>query len=132
MLNLYYTGIVTSGMNKASAFMQKDVYAKQYSNTLGFVPYYGTLNIKLENQIEIYTNKKIKNKLKIIKGNKTNGDVYFIKSTIYNKDKSRKNQGAILFPEKSIYKTDTIEFISEKNLRKNMNLKDNDEVTIKI
>ena len=112
--------------------MQKDVYAKQYQNTLGFIPYFGTLNIKLENQIEIYADKKIKTKLKRIKGNKTNGDVYFIKSAIYNKDKSRKNQGAILFPVKSIYKTDTIEFISEKNLRKNMNLKDNDEVTVKI
>jgi riboflavin kinase len=130
MLN--FRGTVISGLKKAGTFMQKEVYQKQYLKKLGFVPYNGTLNVKLNEDIEINLKEKYENQLKIINGNETLGDVYFLNAELSDLSKKHSQKGAILFPTKTVHKLDTIEFIAEKNLRENMNLKDNTEVIITI
>ncbi len=130
MLN--FEGIVTSGLGKAGTFMQKETYKKQYLNKLGFIPYNGTLNIKLKSDIEINIKEEYKQHLKIIKGNDTLGDVYFLDATITDKEKKISKKGAILFPIKTVHKIDTLEFVAEERLRKSMQVKDNSEVIITI
>lgn len=130
MLN--FEGKVTSGLGKAGMFMQKDTYQKQYMDKLGFVPYNGTLNVKLNNDIEINLKEKYDKKLKIIKGNKTLGDVYFLHAKISNIDKTLTQEGAILFPTKTVHKIDTIEFVAQEKLRDAMKLEDNIKVIVSI
>lgn len=130
MLN--FNGIVTSGLQKAGKFMQKDTYRRQYQKKLGFIPYNGTLNVKLKNDVEINIKEKYNDKLKIIKGNEKLGDVYFLEAIIYTMDKNMSEEGAILFPTKTVHKIDTLEFVAKNRLRETMNLKDNSQVIISI
>ena len=130
MLN--FNGIVTSGLQKAGKFMQKDTYRRQYQKKLGFIPYNGTLNIKLKSDVEINLKEKYNEKLKIINGNENLGDVYFLEATICTIDKSISEKGAILFPTKTVHKIDTIEFVAKNRLREKMNLNDNTQVRVSI
>lgn len=123
-----FKGFVTSGMQKAGMFMKKDTYQKQYKEKLGFIPFNGTLNVKLDEDVKINIKEEFDHKLKTIHGNSTLGDVYFIDATLKRNTKSEK--GAILFPTRTTHHFDTLEFVSEKNLRKTMELTDNDEVII--
>ncbi len=130
MLN--FDGVVTSGLQKAGKFMQKDTYKKQYPKKLGFIPYNGTLNVKLKSDVEINLKEEFNEKLKIIEGNENLGDVYFLEAMIFTEDKEISETGAILFPTKTVHKIDTIEFVAKENLREKMNLKDNSKVIISI
>ena len=129
---LIFRGVVTSGLQKAGKFMQKDTYRKQYQEKLGFIPYNGTLNVKLNHDVEIDIKEKYSDKLKIIKGNEKLGDVYFLEAIIYTDDEKISENGAILFPTKTVHKIDTIEFVAENRLREKMNLKDNSQVKVSI
>lgn len=130
MLNI--RGIVTSGLGKAGTFMKKDTYKKQYMEKLGFKPYHGTLNVKLMNEVDINLKEKYNSKLKVINGNETLGDVYFLSATISSTTNNISTEGAILFPTKTVHKIDTIEFVSKEKLRDTMKLEDNSEVIISI
>lgn len=132
MLIVNLNGIVKSGLQKAGMFMQKETYVKQYMKKLGFMPYNGTLNVKLENDVEINIQEKYNEKLKIIKGDENLGDVYFLEATISTNDKKNSETGAILFPTKTVHKIDTLEFVAKDKLREKMNLKDDSKVIISI
>lgn len=132
ILILNLNGVVKSGLQKAGMFMQKDTYKKQYLEKLGFMPYNGTLNVELENDVEINIQKKYTEILRVIKGDKTLGDVYFLEATIFTSDKKISEKGAILFPTKTVHKIDTIEFVAKNNLREKMKLNDDSKVIISI
>src|SRR5919197_1426942 len=46
-----FKGIVISGMGEGAYYMSLDGYKKQFREKLGYEPYPGTLNIKLQDQI---------------------------------------------------------------------------------
>lgn len=125
-------GKVSSGLQKAGDFMKKEVYVKQYCDKLGFMPYHGTLNIKLNNNITLDIGGDLSDKLKKIDGNNTYGDVLFLEATISTLDKHVHKKGAILFPEKTVYNTDTLEFVASERLRDTMCLTNDDYVIITI
>lgn len=129
---LKVNGKVSSGMKKASMFMQKDTYVKQYDEKLGFTPYFGTLNITLDDNIFLDIKGKLKKHLMIIKGNHELGDVYFLKAKITNLKNKKSNKGAVLFPTKTIYSLNTLEFVSKDKLRENLNVEDGSKVIVEL
>lgn len=120
-------GIIISGMGKGKYFMSQDVYIEQFQEKLKFKPFSGTLNIKIEaNEIAQIMN--ISNdKFGFISGKGKLGDVKFIKAVL-NDDV----EGAIIFPAKTRHTEDILEFISNKNLRESLKIKDGDKVTVNI
>ena len=125
-------GTIVSGLNEATEFMKKEVYKKQYLEKLGFMPYMGTLNIKLKNNIIPDIENELAPYLKKINGDDELGDVFFLNAVLYTKNNENIKKGAILFPTKTIYKTDTLEFITEEKLKDTINLVDGSHVSIKI
>lgn len=125
-------GKVTSGMKKASMFMQKDTYVRQYEEKLGFIPFFGTLNIKLDDNIYLDIDGELNKHLMIINGNDNLGDVYFLKARITNLDNNTSNNGAILFPTKTTYSLNTLEFVSKDKLREKLNLNDGSKVLVEV
>ncbi len=125
-------GTIVSGLNEATEFMKKEVYKKQYLEKLGFMPYMGTLNIKLKNNITLDIENELAPYLKKINGDDELGDVFFLNAVLYTKNNENIKKGAILFPTKTIYKTDTLEFITEEKLKDTINLVDGSHVSIKI
>ena len=129
---LKFKGKITSGLNQASSFMKKKVYAQQYQNKLGYTPFYGTLNITLENNIHLDVNGKFKKDLKVIHGDDKYGDVFFLNAQITNPKNNISKKGDILFPTKTVYSFNTLEFVSDEKLRDIMSLDDEDSVTIEL
>ena len=120
-------GKIISGMGKGTYFMSQEIYTKQFQEKLHFKPYGGTLNIKLEtNQMNTLINTS-KEKFGLVEGKGKFGDVKFIKAVL-NRDVS----GALVFPAKTEHTEDVLEFISDKNLRESLKLKDGDLVSITI
>lgn len=120
-------GIITSGMGKGTYFMSQNFYIDQFLDKLHFKPFVGTLNIKIEPE-EIVSIMNIPyEKFGIVHGEGKFGDVKFIKAILNDEV-----DGAIVFPAKTKHTEDVIEFISNKNLRKYLNLKDGNQVSVKI
>jgi riboflavin kinase len=118
-------GIVTSGQGKGAYFMSLPVYKTQFEKQLNFSPFPGSLNIKIS-ETEIDTIQKIdENKLKIIEGKGNFGDVLLIHATLNDEI-----DGAIVFPKKTTNKENILEFITYKNLKETIGIKNGDSVKI--
>ena len=120
-------GIISSGMGKGTYFMSQDIYIDQFQDKLNFKPFVGTLNIKIEpDEITLIMNIP-SNNFGLVRGEGKLGDVKFIKAVLNGTVK-----GALVFPAKTKHTEDVLEFISNKNLRETLKLKDGDKVTVKI
>jgi riboflavin kinase len=120
-------GQIISGMGKGTYFMSQEIYIKQFQEKLHFKPYVGTLNVKLEKNRKNPLINISKEKFSLIRGKGKFGDVKFIKAVL-NHDTT----GALVFPAKTEHTEDVLEFISNKNLRESLKLKDGDIVSITI
>ena len=57
MVGVVLEGIVISGLGKGAVFMSIDYYKKEIKEKLGFDPYPGTLNLKIDKQQTTLLNK---------------------------------------------------------------------------
>ncbi|WP_407424415.1 DUF120 domain-containing protein [Methanobrevibacter sp.] len=118
-------GEVTTGLGKAAFFLSQDFYVDNFIKNCGFKPYPGTLNVVVP---EIHLDKinEVKDTCEnIIKPDEGFGAVKYIKATLNDEI-----DGAIVFPAKTEHTENYLEFIAEKKLRDELNLKDGDIVSI--
>lgn len=128
---LIIKGELISGMGEGKYYISQEGYVKQFKEKLGFVPYPGTLNIKLEHEHDLKIREMLDNCPHIeiegfINENRTFGAVkcypVFIKGI----------RGAILTPLRTHHPLNVIEIIAPVYLRKKLNLKDGDEITVEV
>jgi riboflavin kinase len=119
--------MIFSGKGEGKYYVSLPGYEKQFKEILGITPFSGTLNVRVnpnDGQEFVSLLEPIK-----ISGFKTEdrdfGPLIAYKIKIEGLD------GFIIHPEKSHYKSDVIEILSDKYLRKTLHLKDKDKVTIK-
>ena len=122
-------GTVTSGKGNGRNYLLEEEYLQQCKRKLGFIPYPGTLNIKIDER-DMKKFGKLKQGHAIIlhgfkKNSKVFGSVKCFRAMLMGKDV------VIVVPEKSFY-TDIMEIISDKNLRNELTLKDGDCVEVNI
>ena len=122
-------GIITSGLGEGKYYLSQKEYIKEFKDKLGFMPYPGTLNVRLhrDNIEKIYV---LKSSMGItIKGfkdkNRTFGEVNAFFCLINDLD------GAVVLPKRTHYK-EIIEIVSKHNLRKKFALKDGDSIKLTI
>lgn len=122
-------GEVVAGLGTGKFFVTKEEYKKQFIKKIGYIPYAGTLNLKIKNEDKSYLDKHTNGIL--IRGfkenNKTYGQVKCLDCSL-RKDQ-KKTKGTIVLPQKTRH-MDIIEIISPQNLRKTLNLKNRDIVEI--
>ncbi|MGZ7208528.1 MAG: DUF120 domain-containing protein [Methanobacterium sp.] len=120
-------GIVTSGQGKGAYFMSQPVYKAQFKQKLNFIPFPGTLNIKIH-QMEIDGIHNLpQDEMIKIEGKENFGDVLLIKAVLNDKIK-----GAIVFPKRTTHGENILEFISSQNIKDALGVKDGDSVKITI
>jgi len=120
------SGIVSKGVGDGAFFMSLEPYIAAMEEKLGFRPFKGTLNLKVDAQeAQNFTNSL---KSITIEGFKK-GIKQFGKVECYPCE-LKQLKCAIIIPEFTRYGPDTVELISEKELRKTLNLKDGDKITI--
>jgi riboflavin kinase len=116
-------GKVSAGRGEGQFYISKDGYKRQFIETLGFEPFPGTLNIKLEGAFVPPEEKAIRIK-SFQDSNRTFGECrcYSIKLN--------RTDAAVVRPERSDYPDDLIEVIAPVNLRKALVLEDGDLVEV--
>jgi riboflavin kinase len=120
-------GRVINGLGEGRYYMRQEGYWKRFQEELGFLPYPGTLDIKI--------NPEFFGSLEELKGReggridgfeaggRTFGAVKFFPARL------GRVKGALVFPERGHHR-DVIEFIASRNLRQTLGLKNGDEVRV--
>lgn len=119
-------GTVVSGLGEGSYYTSLPNYVEQFKKKLSFIPYKGTLNLKVD-----YTEflQFISSQQKIrVDGFETLTRTFG--SIAAYKIKIKGIEAAIITPERTSHKKDMIEIISETYIRKKFNLKDGDTVKV--
>ena len=122
-------GTICTGLGLASKFLRMKEYTEKIKKVVGFEPYPGTLNIKVDAEIIRHVLKEAYK----IKGFEKNGKKFggFAIIPCKIKVKNEIPKAAIIFPEKSEHK-DILEIISPIFLREALKLKDGDTVLIEL
>ncbi len=124
--NLVLEGEVITGIGEGAYYIRE--YENRIKETLGFKPFPGTLNVRpgKPQNIENYATGVI---MGFEKGGRTFGNVKFLPVKIIVKDKSA--DGYLILPKRTHYR-DTVEIISESNLRAKMGIKNGDKIKIEL
>ncbi len=126
---LELVGRVASGLGEGGYYVGQEGYRKQFKRELGFDPYPGTLDLKLDKAS--LEQKEVLHELpgKPIEGfttkERTFGPVKCFPATI------RDTEVAIVLPLRT-HLTNMIEILAPKHLRKELKLKDGDEVKVEV
>jgi len=134
---LSFTGKVVTGMGEGKYYVSLPNYRKKFAEFLGRDPFPGTLNLSLyENDIDEYFHTLTQHTPKVIEGFSTEDRTYG-PVECYEVFLSTKNNGnseircLILDIRRTSHKKGTVEIVSDLELRKQLNLKDDTEVTLR-
>lgn len=123
------SGRIVTGVGEGSYYMGQAHYIKQFEKEAGFIPYPGTLDIKLDKDSIALKEVIARLPSKEVPGFKTKerafGPVRFFPAKLKNL------KVALILPLRSHY-TDTIELIAPQNLRESLGLKDGDMVHVEV
>jgi len=121
-------GQVITGLGEGQYYIAQHGYMSQFSGKLGFQPFPGTLNIKL-NEASVSMRQRMDYTQPICIQGFNDGERTFGAGKCYpiriNGIKS-----AVIVPERTHYPTNLLEIIAPVNLREKLHLKDGDEVKI--
>jgi riboflavin kinase len=123
---LRVTGKIFSGSREGSKFIEIPWVKEQIAHKLGFVPYPGTLNLKLAEGIANFELLKNAKAIEILppKG--------FCRGRCFNACFMGALKCAVVVPEVENYPEDVLEVIAPINLREKFGLKDGDLVYLEI
>jgi len=120
-------GIVFSGTGEGEFYMSQEGYEKQFNEILGFIPFPGTLNVKVKEEeakkfIEGYKNTVFIREFRA--NGRSFGGLRCYEVKIKGID------CALIIPDRTQYKRDVVEIISKEKLRKRLGLNDDDSIVI--
>ncbi|MBO3753504.1 MAG: CTP-dependent riboflavin kinase [Candidatus Brockarchaeota archaeon] len=124
-----FTGKVFTGLGEGAYYVSRKPYLEQFYSKLGFYPYPGTLNLRIEQYMDqLLLIEKMAKPPIFIQGftnhERTFGDGYCYPVIVCNS-----YEGAIVKALRTVYDSSVVEIISPHNLRKELKLKDGDTVT---
>ncbi len=124
------TGKLVTGIGQGGYFVGLKGYKKQFSNKLNFIPYAGTLNLKVDKQTGRAV-RQISNFL-LIEGfstkKKTFGGLKCSKAKLEIKGKNV--LGAVILPFRTVHGDDIVEVIAPDFLREKYNMKDGEVMRV--
>ncbi len=121
-------GRVITGLGEGQYYISLEGYRKQFKEKLGFDPYPGTLNLKLDKP-SVELRKRIIPAIKIsgfMDQNRTFGEASCFNVMI------KDVRGAVIIPERTHYPEDVIEVIAPLNLREYLKVKDGSIVEVEV
>ncbi|MCK5476951.1 MAG: CTP-dependent riboflavin kinase [Candidatus Aenigmarchaeota archaeon] len=127
-----FGGHLIDGSGEGRHYMSLEGYLKQFEKNLNYMPYPGTLNLKLRSIDDIKERSKLETLERfLINGFKSKdreyGDIFCYRCKIDDK-----YEGAIIVPKRTHHEFDVIELIAPVCLRNALSLKNNDYVEIDV
>ena len=130
--NVFLKGTLVSGMGEGAYYMSLKGYTKQFKSKVGYVPFPGTFNVKLEKKEYAETIRQFEG-LDGVRidgysdGKRTYGWVKCFKAKLNSSFDCE-----LIRLERTHHDTSTIELISKNNLRKTAKISEGNKVTIMI
>ncbi len=128
--HLILKGRVISGIGEGRYYVSLPQYKRQFIKLLGFIPFHGTLNVKLSKEQGVIRRRLEEEEGIRISGfvteTRTFGDVKAFKCRING------IEGAIIIPQRTHYDKSIVEVIAPVKLRDVLKLEDGDEVEIEV
>src|SRR5659263_224175 len=122
------SGNIITGLGEGQYYIALDGYRTQFIEKLGFNPYPGTLNVRLDsNSIDI--RKTIAQSIRIT--GFTDQNRTFGKGSCF-RVRISDIEGAVITPERTHYPEDIIEIIAPVNLRKHLELNDGTNINVEV
>lgn len=122
-------GHVITGLGEGQYYINLKGYRDQFSKLLGFVPFPGTLNVRLDAE-----STGCRALLNLKEGIRIEGfsseNRTFGGGRCYRVFVGDRIEGAIMIPDRTHYPEDIIEIISAYNLREQLKLKDNSKISV--
>ncbi|MDG6900351.1 MAG: CTP-dependent riboflavin kinase [Nitrososphaerota archaeon] len=125
------SGRVFSGMGKGKYYVGHPEYQRRFRECLGYTPYAGTLNVKLEDPSTIQSLEDIRSKDGTKLKGFTLGGESFSPLTCFDGE-LRGERVTLLFIDVTYYNQTVAELISPTYLRGKLGLKDGDLVTFTV
>jgi len=121
-------GKVITGLGEGQYYISLEGYRAQFCEKLGFDPYPGTLNVKLDPQ-SIELRKRVSGDIRI--SGFTAQNRTFGSGSCFNVRISD-IRGAVITPERTHYPEDIIEVIAPVNLREHLNVEDGSTIDVEV
>jgi len=127
-----FKGTIVSGMGEGAYYMSMKGYAKQFKSKLGYIPFPGTLNVKLKDKEFIEAKRTLDTHLGIMitgfsDGKRTYGWVKCYPSKINNSI-----DAALITLERTHHDDSVIELISKENIKKTTKLSTGSQISIRV
>jgi riboflavin kinase len=123
-------GIIANGSGKGKFYLSQKEYKKQFQDKVGFDPYPGTLNIKLNREAVEKRRQLLQMDPVIIEGfekqGREFGDLFLYKAKI------NKEACAVVLPLRTRHGEETIEIAAPFNLRKKLGKKQGNSIVLEI
>jgi len=124
------SGTIVSGLGEGRYYLSVRGYTKQFEERLGFMPYAGTLNVKLDEE-SAATRVRLDNLSPIYissfkTSNRTYGGIRCYRALIGGID------GAVIVPDRSHYKNDVIETVARVSIKQTLNTDNGDFIEVAI
>ncbi len=138
--NILIVGEVFEGMKEGGYYVAIKGYFTQFKSKLGFEPYLGTLNLKLNDLNNALLRENMNNKLPVVidgftddNVGRTYGHVHCYDCYVSRlDDQHNKHKAAILDIKRTHHKKNVIEILAKPYLRDYFNLKDGDILRIEL
>jgi len=132
---LILRGVVVRGLGEGAKFISIPGYSRQLRAALGWKPFPGTLNLRLDAE-SAKTKKRLEsmNGIKVksfVEGNKRFGSVKLFPCLIKAGRGDSEARGAVILPERSFYGESVLEVVSGSNLRSRLAVRDGSTVSVK-
>ena len=128
---LEFKGIISSGMGEGAYYMSMKGYTKQFKTKLGYIPFPGTLNVKLKDKESIEAKRSLDAYPAILidgfsDDKRTYGWVKCYPAKINNID------AALILLERTHHDDSIIELISKANIKKAIKLSTGSKISIRV
>ncbi len=133
MVNKFtFHGKLFQGLGEGGYYIGLEGYKSQFSKLLGYEPFPGTLNLKLESSIDVEQKRHLRLRAGLRVEGFENGTRTYGGATCYKALVNGKQPAAVLVIDRTHYDDTVLELISPRNLRKEIGLKDGDEVLVEV
>jgi riboflavin kinase len=131
---LYFEGRVVSGVGEGAYYMSLEGYRKQFEKKIGYIPFLGTLNLEIADDLSIENRENLESQnYYFINGfSDPNRSYGWVKCYPVIINDNEKIQSHLLILERTHHAKDMLELISPLNLKHTLSIRNGDYVNIKI
>jgi riboflavin kinase len=130
--NIHFNGILVSGMGEGKYYMSLEGYRKQFEKKIGYIPYPGTLNIKIIDSLSLENREKIECfRCQFIDGFSDSERTYgWVKCYPTTLNGNENIQSDLLILERTHHDKNMLEIIAPVNIKQVLHLKNGDNVKV--